>query len=223
MLKEKEWITLFTGIVEEVGIIKRLTKESPHAWELTIQAAHILEDVQLGDSISVNGICLTVTSFNSRHFTVDVMPETARSTSLQSLRHGSQVNLERAMSGTGRFGGHFVSGHIDGVGEIIKRIPVENAIYYDIKVPEQWMTYIVPKGSIAVDGTSLTVFAIEKDSFQISLIPHTRQQTILGEKKVGDVVNIECDLLVKSLAHIVKRQATDKQLDQAFLQENGFM
>lgn len=174
---------MFTGIVEEVGIIKRLTKESPHAWELTIQAVHILEDVQLGDSISVNGICLTVTSFNSRHFTVDVMPETARSTSLQSLRHGSQVNLERAMSGTGRFGGHFVSGHIDGVGEIIKRIPVENAIYYDIKVPEQWMTYIVPKGSIAVDGTSLTVFAIEKDSFQISLIPHTRQQTILGEKK----------------------------------------
>lgn len=215
---------MFTGIVEEVGTIKEIKKTSPKAWSIAIHATKVLDDITIGDSISVNGICLTVTHFDSDTFQVDVMPETVKATSLQALKNGSVVNLERAMAANGRFGGHFVSGHVDTIGKITKKTPVENAIYYHIEVAPEWMRYIVPKGSIAVDGTSLTIFHTDKNHFQISLIPHTSKETVLGEKQDGDIVNLECDVLVKSLAHLLHHEQQDnrKSIDISFLQENGF-
>ena len=184
---------MFTGIIEEMGTIKQIKTVSAQAIKLTVGAKKILTDVHLGDSISINGICLTVTDFNAEQFQVDVMPETIKSTSLSLLGEGSKVNLERSMPANGRFGGHFVSGHVDGTGKITEKIKQENAIYYTIELPE----YTLQKGSIAVDGVSLTIFERSNHSFIISLIPHTVSETILGLKKEGDIVNIECDMFAK--------------------------
>lgn len=215
---------MFTGIVEEIGQIKKI-KHGTNSSVLTISAEKVLSDIALGDSISVNGICLTVTSFTSTTFFVDVMPETINSTSLRSLKQGSSVNLERAMAANGRFGGHFVSGHVDGIGRIITRQAVENAVYYDISVPHELMKFIILKGSVAVDGTSLTVFGVSGEKFTISLVPHTLSETVLGEKTVGDIVNIECDMLGKYIEHFIKNQMKEKSspLTKAFLNENGFI
>ncbi|MFA8437954.1 riboflavin synthase [Pueribacillus sp. YX66] len=214
---------MFTGIIEEVGTIANI-KQSSNSSVLNIAAKKILSDVALGDSISVNGICLTVTSFSSTCFTVDVMPETVKSTSLRSLKIGSSVNLERAVAANGRFGGHFVTGHVDGIGKIIAKRPVENAVYYDISAPKELLNYIILKGSIAIDGTSLTVFGVSEQSFTISLIPHTLSETILGVKEVGDVVNIECDMLGKYVERFIGQQENENksQLTKAILDENGF-
>lgn len=188
---------MFTGIIEEMGTIKQIKTVSPQAIKLTVGAKKVLTDVNLGDSISINGICLTVTDFNSEQFQVDVMPETIKSTSLSLLVEGSKVNLERSMPANGRFGGHFVSGHVDGTGQIIKKVKKENAIYYTIELPENLAGYTLLKGSIAVDGVSLTIFERNNNTFIISLIPHTVSETILGLKKEGDIVNIECDMFAK--------------------------
>jgi len=188
---------MFTGIIEEMGTIKQIKTVSAQAIKLTVGAKKILTDVHLGDSISINGICLTVTDFNVEQFQVDVMPETIKSTSLSLLGEGSKVNLERSMPANGRFGGHFVSGHVDGTGKITKKIKQENAIYYTIELPENLAEYTLQKGSIAVDGVSLTIFERSNHSFIISLIPHTVSETILGLKKEGDIVNIECDMFAK--------------------------
>ncbi|TXK90677.1 riboflavin synthase, partial [Parageobacillus sp. SY1] len=153
---------MFTGIIEEVGTIEQM-RQSGEAIVMTIGAKKVLEDVHLGDSIAVNGVCLTVTSFTDRSFTVDVMPETVRATSLRTLTKGSKVNLERAMAANGRFGGHFVSGHVDGIGEIIRKWPSANAVYYEIKIPQELRKYMILKGSVAVDGTSLTIFGLTDD------------------------------------------------------------
>lgn len=214
---------MFTGIVEEIGIIKHIQKQA-NSCVLTIQADKVLNDVSLGDSIAVNGICLTVTSFSKTSFTVDVMPETMKSTSLRSIQTGSFVNLERAMPATGRFGGHFVTGHVDGIGKIVSKRPVDNAVYYEISVPDHLLKYMIIKGSVAVDGTSLTIFGVSPRSFTISLIPHTLENTVLGKKEVGDIVNIECDLIGKYIEHFVKRNAKEKthKLTKQFLEENGF-
>lgn len=214
---------MFTGIIEEVGTIANI-KQSSNSSVLNIAAKKILSDVALGDSISVNGICLTVTSFSATSFTVDVMPETMKSTSLRSLKIGSPVNLERAVAANGRFGGHFVTGHVDGIGKIIAKRPVENAVYYDISAPKELLNYIILKGSIAIDGTSLTVFGVSEQSFTISLIPHTLSETILGVKEVGDVVNIECDMLGKYVERFIGQQENENksQLTKAILDENGF-
>lgn len=190
-------IKMFTGIIEEMGTIKQIKTVSPQAIKLTVGAKKILTDVHLGDSISINGICLTVTDFNAEQFQVDVMPETIKSTSLSLLAEGSKVNLERSMPANGRFGGHFVSGHVDGTGKITKKIKQENAIYYTIELPENLAEYTLQKGSIAVDGISLTIFERSNHSFIISLIPHTVSETILGLKMEGDIVNIECDMFAK--------------------------
>lgn len=195
---------MFTGIVEEVGTIRRINRVSKRAIELTISAKEVLTDVRLGDSISVNGICLTVTKFTQSKFIVDVMPETLEATSLQRIEEGTNVNLERSLQAQGRLGGHFVTGHVDAVGKIIRKESVENAIYYDIEIPKELMIYFVEKGSVAVDGVSLTVFAVNEESITISLIPHTLEVTILGERKVGDVVNIECDMLAKHIHAQIK-------------------
>ncbi|WLD91885.1 riboflavin synthase [Alkalihalobacillus sp. AL-G] len=215
---------MFTGIIEEIGTIQSV-QHSRTAYEVAIKASKVLEDVNLGDSISVNGICLTVTSFSSSMFTVDVMPETLSSTNLKRLSTGDSVNLERAMAAGGRFGGHFVSGHIDGVGEIIKRTPKHNAIYYKIKAADELQRYFSVKGSVAVDGTSLTIFAVDDEGFTISLIPHTVQESVIGGKREGDQVNIECDLLVKHIEQLLSnrdKQSEKRGISRAFLEDNGF-
>ncbi|WP_156291973.1 riboflavin synthase [Oceanobacillus salinisoli] len=216
---------MFTGIIEEIGTVKKIQKVSEQAVQMTIGSKKILEDVHLGDSISVNGICLTVTNFTSEHFEVDAMPETIRATSLKDLKQGSKVNLERAMAANGRFGGHFVSGHIDGTGKIIKKQKEQNAIYYDIEIPEDLAQFLLHKGSVTVDGTSLTLFGVSKNVFTISLIPHTVEETILGEKGEGDIVNIECDMLAKYVHNMLRNKNTDEKgnIDHDFLKNNGFM
>ncbi|MCZ0754578.1 riboflavin synthase [Anoxybacillus sp. J5B_2022] len=215
---------MFTGIIEEVGTVEQM-KQAGEAIVFTIGANKILTDVKLGDSIAVNGVCLTVTSFTSRTFTVDVMPETVRATSLRTLARGAKVNLERAMAANGRFGGHFVSGHVDGVGEIIRKEPVANAVYYEIKVPKSLRKYMILKGSVAVDGTSLTIFGLTDDTFTISLIPHTRAETILGDKQVGDIVNIECDVIGKYVEQFLRQKEEEKTspaITLEFLEKHGY-
>jgi riboflavin synthase len=217
---------MFTGIIEEIGIISSIN-QTGEAIMIKIDAQKIIVDVKLGDSISVNGVCLTVTSFTSNSFSVDVMPETVRATGLNKLKVGSRVNLERAMAANGRFGGHFVSGHVDGLGTIKSKKQVDNAVYYEIKVPDDLLSYIIYKGSIAVDGTSLTVFGIGEDYFTISLIPHTHEETVLGNKGIGDVVNIECDMLGKYIEQFIEKRFTKQErktsgLTESFLSDHGF-
>jgi riboflavin synthase len=218
---------MFTGIIEEIGTIAAI-KQTGESIVLMIDATKILKDVQVGDSIAVNGVCLTVTSFTKNQFMVDVMPETVNATSLKTLKRGSKVNLERAMAAGGRFGGHFVSGHADGLGIIKGKKPVQNAVYYEIEVASDILKYIIYKGSVTVDGTSLTVFGLSENSFTISLIPHTTSETIIGLKGTGDIVNVECDMLGKYIEHFLSNRFNDTQptrkstLTVQFLEENGF-
>ncbi|WP_314625547.1 riboflavin synthase [uncultured Selenomonas sp.] len=183
---------MFTGIIEEVGRLERLA-----GGEIAIRAKKVLEDVALGDSIAVNGICLTVTRFDEAHFTADVMPETIRRTSLAELRRGSRVNLERALTLKSRLGGHIVSGHIDGAGTIAAMKEEGNAILLTVRASDSVLRYIVEKGSVALDGISLTVARVGAADFTVSLIPHTREITNLREKSVGSRLNIETDILGK--------------------------
>ena len=215
---------MFTGIVEEIGTLKSV-KNKTEALEVSITAEDILTDVKLGDSISINGVCLTVTDFSARTVSFDVMPETYRATNIHELKQGDPVNLERAMAAGGRFGGHLVSGHIDGTGKIISKRPESNAVYYEIALPEELIHYFVYKGSIAVDGTSLTVFGVEDDKVTISLIPHTMEHTVLGGKGPGDRVNIECDMIGKYVAHFLngqKKEEPKSAMSKQFLSDNGF-
>jgi riboflavin synthase len=216
---------MFTGIIEEIGVLKDI-KRTTNDYQLTIAAKKMVEDVQLGDSISVNGVCLTVTSFSSDQFTVDVMPETIKATSLKSLSNGSHVNLERAMSANGRFGGHFVSGHVDSIGTVKSRHQVSNAVYFWIEVDPKMMKYIVSKGSITVDGISLTVVETTDNQFSISIIPHTITETILQFKRNGDIVNIECDMLAKYMERLLEKRETgssNKGLTLDKLEQNGYV
>ncbi|KEK26048.1 riboflavin synthase [Bacillus gaemokensis] len=214
---------MFTGIVEELGTVSNI-RQSGEAMKLTVTANLIVSDVKLGDSIAVNGICLTVTSFTASSFTVDVMPETMRATSLCMLGPRSKVNLERAMAANGRFGGHFVTGHIDGIGTILSKKQHYNAIYYKIGISDHLLRYCLPKGSIAVDGTSLTIFDIDEASITISLIPHTVSESIIGEKVAGDIVNIECDMIGKYIERFISNPTKrSTSVTESFLQENGFL
>ncbi len=208
-----------------MGTVEKMKRVSEQSVEMTLSSAKIMEDVHVGDSISVNGICLTVTDYSSTNFQVDVMPETIKSTSLNALTEGSKVNLERSMAANGRFGGHFVSGHVDGTGKITRKQKQENAIYYDIEIPEELVKYFMMKGSVAVDGISLTVFDVGQSTFTISLIPHTVEETVLGEKDDGDVVNIECDMLAKHVQNLLQHQLTDQKdgINQEFLNRNGLI
>ncbi|PAQ12738.1 riboflavin synthase [Bacillaceae bacterium SAOS 7] len=214
---------MFTGIIEEIGTVESV-KAGAQSLELAIRAGTVLEDVKLGDSIAVNGVCLTVTSFTAHQFTADVMPETFHATSLRVLTRGSKVNLERAMAANGRFGGHFVSGHIDGVGTIVSKKRVENALYIDIEFPEAYVHYFLHKGSVALDGTSLTIFAVDDKKLTISLIPHTQEETILAEKNIGDPVNIECDLLAKYIERMLgqKKEEKTSTITMDLLEKHGF-
>lgn len=214
---------MFTGIVEELGTIKNMLRQG-NSMQLTINAKYILSDINLGDSIAVNGICLTVIKFTEATFVVDVMPETFSATSLSSLEIGSKVNLERAMAAKGRFGGHFVTGHVDGVGTIVAKRRQENALLYDIEVPQFGLNFIIDRGSIAVDGTSLTIFNIKNNIITISLIPHTAEATILGTKEIGDIVNIEFDMLAKYVQRTLEnQQLTNRSLTMKTLKDSGFV
>ena len=187
---------MFTGIIEEKGMISRIMKTASQAI-LTIKAKKVMEDIHIGDSIAVNGICLTVTSFSANEFQADVMHETLDRTSLKMLKPGSSVNLERAMAAGGRFGGHMVSGHIDGTGRITDIKEDSLAIWYTIEASPEILRYIVEKGSVAIDGISLTVAKVTQTTFSVSTIPHTRKITTLGERKKGDMVNLENDIVGK--------------------------
>lgn len=214
---------MFTGIIEEIGTIKSV-QSSKDAIIFTIEAKKIVDDMNLGDSIAVNGVCLTVTQFTTTAFSVDVMPETVKSTSLNTLKQGSRVNLERAMAANGRFGGHIVSGHVDGMAKIVKKQRVSNAVYYELQLDEALTDTLIHKGSITIDGISLTIFGLEKEKVVISIIPHTLSETILGSKDVGDIVNIECDMLGKYIKKFLNQQISPKNssLSKSFLEENGF-
>ncbi|UVI32342.1 riboflavin synthase [Paenibacillus spongiae] len=235
---------MFTGLIEEIGTLKRVYKQG-EAMMLTIGASRILSDVMIGDSISVNGVCLTVTEYNAASFTVDVMPQTFRHTNLKDIRSGEKVNLERAMKAGGRFGGHIVQGHVDGTGIVESRTADANAVVFTIRPQDSGlMRYIISQGSVTIDGISLTVTECHETGFSISIIPHTLRETVLQEKQTGSVVNIECDLLGKYVDHLLHYKgagprssggdsagaagaggvsSTGKGLTAEFLAENGFL
>ena len=199
--------------------------------EIAIRAKKVLEDVALGDSIAVNGICLTVTHFDAAHFTADVMPETVRRTSLAELKRGSRVNLERALTLRSRLGGHIVSGHIDGVGTIAAMQEEGNAILLTVRASADVLRYVVEKGSVALDGISLTVARVSAADFTVSLIPHTREITNLREKRMGSRLNIETDILGKYVEKLFPGAHTRGESDAPksaggitmdFLRQQGF-
>ena len=215
---------MFTGIVEEMGTLKQVSK-GKHSAVLTIQAARVLEDVHLGDSIAVNGVCLTVTAFDAHSFSADVMHETLNRTALVNLRPGVHVNLERAMPANGRFGGHIVAGHVDGTGKVTNITRDDIALWYTIQADPGLLRYVVEKGSIAIDGISLTVAGVSDQSFQVSLIPHTAAVTVLGERKVGDLVNLETDIIGKYVERLLAPAPAEPQksgITWDFLAKHGF-
>ena len=214
---------MFTGIIEEIGSVKHI-RTGARSMTLTIGASRVLTDVQLGDSIAVNGVCLTVSHFAGNQFEADVMPETVSSTSLRGLATGSKVNLERALAANGRLGGHFVTGHVDGVATIREKRTVDNALYIRLSVPPEYGPYLIHKGSIALDGTSLTIFEVGESDITISLIPHSQEMTVIAKKQIGDPVNFECDMLAKYVENIMrKKQDQDQTMSKDFLQQHGFM
>ena len=184
---------MFTGLIEEQGRV--LTP--PRNGKLSLAASKVTEGLALGDSIAVNGVCLTVSAFSGQRFTADVMPETLHRSNLGELRTGSLVNLERALPATGRFGGHFVSGHIDGVGSLLSVRPVGNALIFSIRAAPELLRGIVEKGSVAIDGISLTVVEVTETLFSVSVIPHTAAVTTLAGKRPGDRLNLETDMIGK--------------------------
>ena len=205
---------MFTGIVEEVGTVRAAQQA-----RLTVSAQRVLEGARLGDSIAVNGACLTLTELLGESFSVDVMPETLRRTNLGSLRPGDMVNLERALQVGGRMGGHFVQGHIDGTGRVLSLIPEGDAIIMRVSAPTEIMRYQVEKGFIALDGVSLTVVRCDAISFQVSLVVYTQKNTTLGSKKPGDMVNLEIDIIAKYVERL--REGTGVTME--FLGEHGFL
>jgi riboflavin synthase len=210
---------MFTGIVEEVGRVRSVGNG-----RMEIAAEKVTEGTAIGDSIAVNGVCLTVTAFTRGGFTADVMPETLRKSGLGTLKAGDPVDLERAMAANGRFGWHIVSGHIDGVGRIVETRPEENAVIVTISAPPEILALIVEKGSIAIDGISLTVAALTRTTFSVSLIPHTAAQTVLLKKRAGDVVNLENDVVGKYVQKLLGAATGNASsgLTLEYLQANGF-
>lgn len=215
---------MFTGIVEEIGRVEQI-RRGQHSAVLMIHAEKVLKDTKVGDSIAVNGICLTVTELCSSGFSADIMHESLNRSSLATLTRGSHVNLERAMPANGRLGGHIVSGHVDGVGKITHIQRDDTAIWYTVQTKPEILRYIVEKGSVTIDGISLTVAAITPEDFSISAIPHTVSQTVLRERREGDFVNLETDIIGKYVEKLLLpatgRQKENK-ITREFLYQNGF-
>lgn len=212
---------MFTGIIEETGSVARVLQGGTSG-EIKINASCVLEGTKLGDSIAVNGVCLTVTGLYDDGFTADVMPETLRRSNLGMLRSGDKVNLERAMAADGRFGGHIVSGHIDGTGDIVSLRNEGNAVWVRIRTKEEILGLIVEKGSITIDGISLTVATLANDYFEVSIIPHTGAQTTLLKKKAGDKVNLENDIIGKYVQRLLGKSTGNGGITADFLAEHGF-
>lgn len=219
---------MFTGIIEEIGTIQTIMHGSASA-KLQIHAEKIMEDVNIGDSIAVNGVCLTVCTLSSSSFEADVMNETLKRTSLGQLSRGSKVNLERAMAANGRFGGHIVTGHIDGTGTLVRFEKDDIATIVSIETSPEIMHYIIEKGSIAIDGTSLTVsqVSLQQNTFQVSLIPHTKENTILLTKRTGSLVNLENDVVGKYIERFVQFPKhndvkEETRITKEFLTKYGF-
>ena len=221
---------MFTGIIEEMGKVAGLSVKEPSG-EIKIAARKVLEGTKIGDSIAVNGVCLTVTKLGVDFFCADIMAETFRRSSLKQLQNGNYVNLERAMAADGRFGGHIVSGHIDGVGEIVSQSKEGNAVWVKIKTPPEILRLIVLKGSICIDGISLTVAKLENDNFSVSIIPHTGGETTLLGKKPGELVNLENDVVGKYVERLLGGQLgtavettskSESGITMDFLVEHGF-
>ncbi|MEJ7143477.1 riboflavin synthase [Staphylococcus capitis] len=204
---------MFTGIVEEIGTVQHVRSEKS-VRTLEIKANRILEDMHIGDSISVNGACLTVIDFNDTAFSVQVIKGTENKTYLADLQRQAEVNLERAMSGNGRFGGHFVLGHVDELGTISKVNESANSKIISIKTSKNVLNQMVQQGTITVDGVSLTVFDLHETTFDIHLIPETRKSTILSDKKVGDAVHLETDVLFKYVENIMNHQKSELTEDK---------
>lgn len=216
---------MFTGIIEEIGVIKKITKGANSA-KLLIQCNKVLEETELGDSICTNGVCLTVTEINDDSFQADVMAETLLRSNLGNLTLGSEVNLERALTLNSRLGGHIVSGHIDGIGKIISLRRIDNSIEVTIEAELSILKYIIEKGSITIDGISLTVTYVDNKAFKVCIIPHTGEETILLKKKVGESVNLECDILGKYVERLLSFKVEEKKksnISEGFLRENGFI
>ena len=215
---------MFTGIVEEMGTI-RAVRRGVHSSVLSIGASVVLSDLKIGDSVAVNGVCLTATGRDAGGFTADVMHETLDRSTLGTLVSGSPVNLERAMAADGRFGGHIVSGHIDGTGTIAGLRRDDNAVWYTVQAEPKLLRYVVEKGSVTIDGISLTVASVEADCFSVSLIPHTAAVTVLGRKRPGDTVNLETDILGKYVEKLLRPReeaAPESGVTLEFLAQNGF-
>ena len=209
---------MFTGIIEEIG---RVAGRAPN--KLAVRARKVLEDLKVGDSISVNGACLTVISLGRDSFEVELMPETLRRTNLGLLRAGDPVNLERALQVGGRLGGHFVQGHVDGTGRIVEIRREEGAVLMRISAPPEIMRYVVEKGFIAIDGASITVVERRDDSFLVSLVTFTLENSTLGSKRVGDLVNLEVDILAKYVERLLEGREGRKGITLDFLAEHGFL
>lgn len=216
---------MFTGLIEQIGTVKNISKGIKSA-QITINADKVLEDIKLGDSISTNGVCLTVIKYDKNSFTIDAMPETINKSNLKFLNIGSKVNLERALRLGDRLGGHLVSGHVDGTGLVNNIKEDDNATIVTIKAPNDILKYVVQKGSIAIDGTSLTVVSVDDETFKVSIIPLTKEETTLLSKKVGEVVNLECDMIgkyVEKLLNFENKNDKKSSIDMNFLKKNGFL
>lgn len=217
---------MFTGIIEEIGQVQNI-KRGEKSTILTISASKVLEETILGDSISTNGVCLTINKINKGSFEADIMAETLRRSNLGDLKVGDYVNLERALTLNKRLGGHLVSGHIDGTGEIMEKEKEDNATWFTIKTSPEILRYIIQKGSIAIDGISLTIAYVDQDLFKFSIIPHTGENTTLLDKNQGQIVNLECDLIGKYVEKLLGIEKQDSRrpsnIDIDFLKYNGFI
>lgn len=208
---------MFTGIIEETGKVQSITKD-----KIVIECSKVLENTKLGDSIAVNGVCLTVVELLTKGFTADISPETSKITNLHKLKNGDIVNLERAMKADGRFGGHIVSGHVDGLGKIINYEKKDNFFELNIDLPTNLAIYIIKKGSITINGISLTIAEIKNNTIKIAIIPHTFENTNLSFLKNGDFVNIEVDILAKYVEKFLSTSDNKSRISLEYLQEHGF-
>lgn len=216
---------MFTGLVAELGKVQNLVSQGD-SYHLTITASKVLIGLKIGDSVAVNGVCLTVVQLDSSSFTADVMPETVRLTNIGRLHNGDRVNLERTLRLCDGLDGHIVSGHVEGLGVIISRQPEGIAVVVEIEASPELLKYVIKKGSIAIDGISLTVTKVTGTSFSVSLIPHTAKETTLGFKDIGDVVNLETDIIGKYVERMLNsgsKGSVQSDLNKNMLLENGFI
>lgn len=214
-------VAMFTGIIEEIGKIEGISKHGRNL-KLRITASKILNDLKVGDSININGACQTVIAVDPESFTVEAVEETLKKTNLGQLKKSEQVNLERALRFSDRLGGHLVTGHIDGVGKIKSIVKKDGSFLYEFELSEKHLAYLVEKGSVALDGISLTVVEVKESSFFVAVIPFTLENTTLGAKKVGDLVNIETDLIGKYVEKILASKREKSEITEEWLKEKGW-